>query len=240
MQSNRTRLDRFMSRQLGIKRQAIRPILAQGRIRVDGCIATDVQQAIDQFSHVSFDQKILQNKQPNYVMVHKPRGVVCATKDPRHTTLIDILGVDLLGAPETYQLHIAGRLDFNSTGLVLLTNDGRWSRRLCSPTNKIEKCYRVDLEKPINENYINAFSKGMYFKYEDIFTAPVKLKIIGSHSAEVRLIEGRYHQIKRMFGRFQNKVLQLHRLSIGNLALEHTLLPSQSRKLNCKEVTDIF
>ncbi|OUS09723.1 16S rRNA pseudouridine(516) synthase [Gammaproteobacteria bacterium 54_18_T64] len=240
MQSKRTRLDRFMSRQLGMKRQAIRPILAQGRIHVDGCVATDMQQTIHQFSHVIFDQQILQNNQPNYVMFYKPKGVICATRDPHHTTIIDTLGPVLLGADETSQLHIAGRLDFNSTGLVLLTNDGSWSRRLCTPANKVEKCYRVELQKPVDDSYIKAFSQGMYFEYEDITTQPVKLKIIDSHSVEVSLIEGRYHQIKRMFGRFQNKVLQLHRLSIGNLDLDSKLQPGQGRRLNSEEAEIIF
>ena len=235
MQSTRTRLDRFMSQQLGIKRQAIRPILAQGRILVDGSVAYDVQQSIHQFSHVIFDQQVIQNNKPRYVMMHKPKGVVSATKDLRHKTV-----VDLLDKNERDKLHIAGRLDFNSSGLILLTNDGRWSRQLSSPVNKIVKCYRVELEKPLDESYICAFSQGMYFDYEDITTQPAQLKIISSHLGEVSLTEGRYHQIKRMFGRFQNEVLQLHRLSIGKLALDPKLLPGESRELQQWEVASIF
>lgn len=235
MQSTRTRLDRFMSQQLGIKRQAIRPILAQGRILVDGCVACDVQQSIHQFSHVIFDQQVIQNHKPRYVMMHKPRGVVSATKDLKHKTVIDLLDKN-----EREKLHIAGRLDFNSSGLILLTNDGRWSRQLSSPANKIVKRYRVELEAPLDERYICAFAKGIYFDYEDITTQPAQLKIISRHVGEVSLIEGRYHQIKRMFGRFQNKVLQLHRLSIGKLALDPGLLPEQSRELQQREVASIF
>jgi len=235
MQSTRTRLDRFMSQQLGIKRQAIRPILAQGRILVDGSVASNVQQSIHQFTHVIFDEKVIQNNKPRYVMLNKPTGVVSATKDLRHKTVVDLLKKD-----ERDGLHIAGRLDFNSTGLILLTNDGRWSRQLSSPVNKIVKRYRVKLEKPLDESYILAFAKGMYFDYEGIITQTAKLKIISSHIGEVSLIEGRYHQIKRMFGRFQNKVLQLHRLSIGKLALDPDLLPGQSREFLQGEVTGIF
>ena len=235
MQSTRTRLDRFMSQQLGIKRQAIRPILAQGRILVDGSVAYDVQQSIHQFSHVIFDQQVIQNNKPRYVMMHKPKGVVSATKDLKHKTV-----VDLLDKNERDKLHIAGRLDFNSSGLILLTNDGRWSRQLSSPANKIVKRYRVELEKPLDERYIDTFSQGMYFDFEDITTQPAQLKIISSHLGEVSLTEGRYHQIKRMFGRFQNEVLQLHRLSIGNLALDPKLLPGESRELQQWEVASIF
>ena len=235
MQSTRTRLDRFMSQQLGIKRQAIRPILAQGRILVDGNVACDVQQSIHQFSHVIFDQQVIQNNKPRYVMMHKPRGVVSATKDLKHKTVVDLLDKNECG-----KLHIAGRLDFNSSGLILLTNDGRWSRQLSSPVNKIVKRYRVELEKPLDERYIDAFSQGMYFDFEGITTQPAQLKIISSHLGEVSLTEGRYHQIKRMFGRFQNEVLQLHRLSIGKLVLDPKLLPGQSRELQQEEVTGIF
>ena len=235
MQSTRTRLDRFMSQQLGIKRQAIRPILAQGRILVDGSVAYDVQQSIHQFSHVIFDQQVIQNNKPRYVMMHKPKGVVSATKDLKHKTV-----VDLLDKNERDKLHIAGRLDFNSSGLILLTNDGRWSRQLSSPANKIVKRYRVELEKPLDERYIDTFSQGMYFDFEDITTQPAQLKIISSHLGEVSLTEGRYHQIKRMFGRFQNEVLQLHRLSIGKLALDPKLLPGESRELQQWEVASIF
>jgi len=235
MQSSRTRLDRFMSQQLGIKRQAIRPLLAQGRILVDGNVAFDAQQSIHQFSHVIFDRQIIQNNKPRYVMLYKPRGVVSATKDHKHKTV-----VDLLDKKEHDKLHLSGRLDFNSSGLILLTNDGRWSRKLSSPENKIIKRYRVELEKPLDEHYILAFSQGMYFEYEGITTHPTQLKIISSHVGEVSLTEGRYHQIKRMFGRFQNKVLQLHRLSIGNLVLDPKLLPGQSRELHQREVATIF
>lgn len=235
MSSTRTRLDRFMSQQLSIKRQAIRSIIAQGPIVVDGKVADDVQQTIHQFSHVIFDRKILQNNKPRYVMLHKPKGVVSATKDLKHQTVIDLLDKN-----ERDKLHIAGRLDMNSSGLILLTNDGRWSRQLSSPLNHIIKRYRVDLEKPLDERYISAFSQGMYFEYEGITTQPAQLKIISSHVGEVSLTEGRYHHIKRMFGRFQNKVLQLHRLSIGNLFLDPALSPGESRQLHQGEVTGIF
>lgn len=229
--STRTRLDRFISRQLNIKRGDVRPLLAQSRILVDGCVAKDIQQTIHQFSHVVFDAQTLQDNTPRYVMMHKPIGVVSATQDDQHQTVIDLLD------PERRdKLHIAGRLDFNSSGLLLLTNDGRWSRWLCAPKNNISKLYRVELEKPLTDDYIRAFAEGMYFDYENITIQPAKLRIVSKYIAEVSLVEGRYHQIKRMFGRFQNRVLQLHRLSIGPLSLDQSLLPGQSRTLTNLEI----
>jgi 16S rRNA pseudouridine516 synthase len=234
MQSKHARLDRFLSAQLGINRRGVRPILAQGRVLVDGNIATEINQVVGEFSQVMLDDRVLQDNTPSYVMMNKPVGVVSATKDERHKTVID-----LLERPDRHHLHIVGRLDFNSSGLLLLTNDGRWSRQLTTPKNNIAKLYRVTLDKPVTEDYIKAFSEGMYFPFEGITTRPAKLHIISDHVAEVSLMEGRYHQIKRMFGRFDNEVLTLHRIAIGNVPLDPSLLPGQSRALTNGEVSNI-
>jgi 16S rRNA pseudouridine516 synthase len=206
-------------------------MLARGRIVVDDIVATDINQVIEQFSHVSLDGQTLQANNPVYVMLNKPAGVVSATKDEQHRTVID-----LLERADRNDLHIVGRLDFNSTGLLLLSNDGRWSRQLTAPNKKVTKLYRVQLTKPLQSDYIEAFAEGMYFPFEGITTRPAKLRIISPHLAEVELIEGRYHQIKRMFGRFDNKVLALHRTAIGGVILDPNLRPGQSRELTAQEV----
>ncbi|MEH6617572.1 MAG: pseudouridine synthase [Porticoccus sp.] len=234
MQSKYARLDRFLSVHIGINRRDVRSMLAQGRVLVDGNVATEINQVVGEFSHVLLDGRVLQDKTPRYVMMNKPVGVVSATKDERHKTVID-----LLEGPDRHHLHIVGRLDFNSSGLLLLTNDGRWSRQLTTPKNNISKLYRVTLDKPVTEDYIKAFSEGMYFPFEDITTRPAKLHIISDYVAEVGLIEGRYHQIKRMFGRFDNEVLTLRRIAIGNVSLDPSLLPGQSRELTDGEVINI-
>ena len=234
MQSKRARLDRFVSGVIGINRRDVRPMLAQKRVLVDGCVATKINQVIDEFSHVMLDHRVLQANTPSYVMLNKPTGVVSATKDARHKTVID-----LLDRADRESLHIVGRLDFNSSGLLLLTNDGKWSRHLTTPEKKITKLYRVTLEKPITEDYVRAFSEGMYFSFENITTLPAKLHILSDFVAEVSLVEGRYHQIKRMFGRFQNPVLTLHRIAIGNVPLDPSLAPGQSRALTECEVNNI-
>ena len=234
MHSRRTRLDRFISEHSGINKRDVRLLLAQGRVQVDGANAASIHQAVDQFSHVVFDGQVLQSDRPVYVMLHKPVGVVSATKDDKHRTVID-----LLDRPDRHQLHIVGRLDLNSSGLLLLTNDGRWSRQLTSPENEVTKVYRVTLANPIStdrvDDYVEAFAQGMYFPFEDITTRPAGLRVISEHVAEVTLEEGRYHQIKRMFGRFRNPVIGLHRRAIGALDLDETLLPGQSRELSEQE-----
>ncbi|NRA24517.1 MAG: pseudouridine synthase, partial [Oleispira sp.] len=136
--------------------------------------------------------------------------------------------------------HIVGRLDLNSSGLLLLTNDSRWSRKLMAPEEKVRKVYRVTLENDLSEDYISAFSEGMYFSFENITTQPAQLTIVSNKIAEVVLMEGKYHQIKRMFGRFRNPVLALHRQSVGNLILDQGLMPGESRPLTLTEVNSIF
>jgi len=229
--TSKTRLDRFLSRKLHINKRDVRLLLSQKRVIVDSHIASDVQQIIHPFTQVSLDGKVLQENQACYLMMHKPLGVVSATQDKIHKTVID-----LLAHPLKHSLHITGRLDLNSTGLLLLTNDSQWSRKLMSPDNKVSKRYLVTVKKPIIEEYINAFHAGMNFPYEDITTLPVKLEIINPFQAELSLIEGRYHQIKRMFGRFRNPVLEIHRLSIGSINLDPFLLTGEYRALNTEEI----
>jgi len=231
MPLKRTRLDRFLSKSAGINRRDVKLMLARQRVEVDGCVAIDACQQVNEFSKVVLDGQLLQDNTPHYVMLHKPVGVVSATKDEQHKTVIDLLDRDYHPC-----LHIAGRLDLNSSGLLLLTNDSRWSRRLSAPEMKVTKLYRVTLEKPLTEDYIRAFAEGMYFAYEGITTQPAKLDIVSAYVAEVSLVEGRYHQIKRMFGRFRNPVLALHRLSIGGLELDAALMPGCSRELTEWEI----
>ncbi|MBU2926250.1 pseudouridine synthase [Colwellia sp. 1_MG-2023] len=231
MSINRARLDRFISETCQINRKKVRLLLAQKRVTVDGVIATDIALSIDKFSVISLDNKIIQQHQPLYVMLYKPIGVVCATKDSKHITVIDLLG-ELLSAEEKASLHIVGRLDLNTSGLVLLTNDSRWSEKLTSPKSKVAKHYLVTLQNPLTQEYIAAFSAGMYFAYENITTQPVALTIINQYQAEVILTEGRYHQIKRMFGRFNNPVAALHRTSIGKYVLDESLSLGESKLIN--------
>ena len=237
MKSKRSRLDRYLSEQLAINRKDVRLLLAQGRVKLDHKTANSIQQLVDEYTHVQFDGQVLQAKQPHYIQLHKPKGVVSATKDPKHTTVLDLLPT---GQPDN--LHIVGRLDFNSTGLLLLTNDGRWSRRLSEPSSNIFKRYVVTLDKPVTEEVIATFAEGIYFAYEDITTRPVTLHTLTEDKlcAEVIMAEGRYHQIKRMFGYFQTEVLSLHRTAVGNLTLDEQLEPGQSRELTVTEVSDIF
>ena len=237
MALSRTRLDRFISQQLNISRRDVRLMLAQKRICVDDCIAKNIEQIVDTFSVITVDNHVIQNNTPHYIMLNKPIGVVSATKDEQHKTVIDLLNDSGNFTPQLVEeLHIVGRLDLNSSGLLLLTNDSRLSSFLTSPDNKVIKKYRVTLANQLSKGYIDAFEKGMYFSFENITTKPAKLIIVSDNVAEVYLSEGRYHQIKRMFGRFRNPVVKLHRMSIGSLSLDESLSSGQSRQLSKEEV----
>jgi 16S rRNA pseudouridine516 synthase len=226
------RLDRFLSNLPRFNRQQVRLALTQGRISVDGRPVSDPHHDVREFSCVACDGEVLQVGKPaRYFMLHKPEGCVSATTDPCHPTVVDLL--DQADKPE---LHIAGRLDFNTTGLMLLTNDGQWSRRLTQPQTKLPKTYYVETEQPIDDACVQRFAEGLYFAFEDLTTQPAQLTVLGAHCARLSIVEGRYHQIKRMFGHFDNKVLRLHRESIGTLQLDPNLLPGQYRPLSAQEL----
>ena len=172
MSLGKSRLDRFIAMHCQISRRDVRLMLAQGQVLVDGVIARDIDEIITSFSNIVIDGQIVQANTPHYIMLHKPIGVVSATKDEQHKTVIDLLDYTFKA-----QLHIVGRLDLNTSGLLLLTNDSRWSEQLTQPMNKVTKRYVVTLENKLTDDYIDAFANGMYFEYEDITTKPAKLTI---------------------------------------------------------------
>jgi len=229
MKSKTNRLDRFISQNSVFSLSDTRLLVAQKRILLDGQVAHSIQQKVTEFTHVVLDGNCLKDNHPVYIMLNKPQGVVSATKDLKHATLLD-----LIQHPQKHELHIAGRLDFNTTGLVLLTNDGAWSRKLSLPESKLVKTYEVTLSKPLSDEYIAVFREGIYFGYENITTQPACLEILSEYTAKLSLVEGKYHQVKRMFGFFQNKVLALHRVSVGHISLEG-LEVGHSRLLTIKE-----
>ncbi len=237
MSISRSRLDRFISKHCNINKKAVRLLLAQKRVIVNGTVARDIAQPVDTFSNIIVNEQVIQANKVRCIMLHKPIGVVCATKDDKHKTVLDLLNLDEY--PDKENLHIVGRLDLNTSGLVLLTNDSRWSECLMNPEKKIEKCYLVRLANPLSNDYVTAFEEGMYFGYEDIKTKPARLEILSDYQARVYLIEGRYHQIKRMFGRFRNPVLALHRQAVGQLFLDESLSVGNSRLLTSLEVENI-
>lgn len=223
------RLDRFLFHHTDHARRDIRRILAAGRVQVEGQVEKDTRCEIGDFTQVMLDGKLLRDTSPVYLMLNKPAGYLSATTDPEHPTVMELINV-----PET--LHIAGRLDRASTGLLILTNDGKWSRRLTEPKENVPKLYLVETAEPVTEETHDHFARGIYFAYEDLTTAPADLEIITPHQARLTIYEGRYHQVKRMFHAVGNKVTSLHRESMGGIMLDRSLEVGKYRPLTEAEV----
>jgi len=228
------RLDRFIESKLAYSAQKVRLLGAKRKILLNNVPVDNIRQRISEFCRVEVEGRLLQAREPLYLMLHKPKGCVSATHDAKNKTVLDLLAL-----PNKAELHLAGRLDFNTTGLLLLTNDGAWSRKMTQPQRKIPKTYWVKTKDVITQEYVERFAQGMYFAFEDLTTLPAELTLLSSHSAQLTIYEGRYHQIKRMFGFFQNEVLELHRLSIGHIVLDDSLVAGNYRYLTATEVASI-
>lgn len=228
------RLDRFVNRKTQCGQKRVRQLLAAGQIRLDGEICNEGTRAINQFSRVELAGELLQEARPYYLMLHKPRACVSATRDKKHPTVVDLI-------KESYrsELHIAGRLDFNTTGLMLLTNDGQWSRRITEPAEKKPKTYLLTTQDPMTVEYKRQFSRGIYLAREAMTTHSAELEIIEPRLARLTIYEGRYHQVKRMLGFFNNRVLSLHRERMGSIVLDPLLQAGHYRPLSALEIASV-
>ncbi|GAA5494161.1 16S rRNA pseudouridine516 synthase [Rubritalea squalenifaciens DSM 18772] len=205
------RLDRFLTARTRLSRKEVQRLLAAGSVLVDDEVQMNTRHEVKQFTKVVVNGECLQDKKPVYIMLNKPAGYLSATKDDKHPTVMELIPEELHEG-----LHVAGRLDRASTGLLLLTNDGTWSRAITMPSSKITKTYLVRLRNPVSPSTQETFRNGIYFAYEDKTTLPTHFDIIEPTLVRIYLREGRYHQIKRMFFAVGNKVTSLHRESVGH------------------------
>ena len=225
------RLDRLITHHTGRPHKEVLRLLARGVVEVDGEPEHDNRREVDRFTPIRVSGDLLPHDEAIYVMLHKPAGILSATKDPEHPTVIEFMQ-----HPRGEELHLAGRLDRASTGLVLLTNDGRWSKQITAPKSEIPKTYLVNTTEDITEETVEKFAEGIYFAFEDLTTRPAQLKILCPRQARLIIHEGRYHQIKRMFGAMGNRVCALHREAIGALKLDTELAQGEWRALTPEEV----
>lgn len=226
------KLNRLLGKYQSLGRSHAQAAVAAGRVWVNGQVVTDAALEISRFDRVELETEVVQQgTRALYLMLNKPAGYVSATVDAEHPTVLD-----LIDDPDKTELHLAGRLDRYSTGLLLLTNDGVWSKRITEPVFKLPKVYRVMTQEPIAEGAEAAFAAGFYFHTEDLTTQPAELVRLAERVARVTLWEGRYHQIKRMFHRIGNRVASLHREAIGPIHLPADLACGQWRALTATEV----
>jgi 16S rRNA pseudouridine516 synthase len=225
------RLDRFLVRRGIHSSRQVAGMLEDGAVRVDGQIERAGKREINRFSMIEINGEVLQAEQAIYLMLHKPAGYLSATSDPVHPTVLQ-----LIDHPLRDELHLAGRLDRASTGLLLLTNDGRWSKAVTGPEKGVSKVYRVTTRDAIHPDTVTRFLDGIYFAWEDRTTQAAELEILGEREARITLREGLYHQVKRMFHAVGNRVLSLHRESIGPLCLNDELPEGAFRALTADEI----
>ncbi len=225
------RLDRFLTESLGLTRSQAGRIIRSGEVLVNGMATKSAATQVDEQDVVELDGQRLQQTGPRYFMLHKPEGYVCSNDDPEHPTVLM-----LFDEPALNKLHCAGRLDLDTTGLLLVTDDGQWSHRITSPRHECAKTYRAWLADPVEPAVIEQFASGVQLRGERQLTRPAELELVTPTEALLTIHEGKYHQVKRMFAAVGNKVIRLHRERVGSLALGSDLAPGQYRALTPDEI----
>jgi 16S rRNA pseudouridine516 synthase len=226
------RIDKFIGNNTDLSRTQIHAAIKNGLVQRNNDLVIKTNEQMQPDDVIRFNNHIVDNILTRYLMLYKPEGYVCANTDSEHPTVLDLLNL-----PKKQNLQIAGRLDIDTTGLVLLTDDGQWNHRLTAPSHKCNKCYLVTTAEPIGQDYTALFLQGILLKSEEKITLPAELTHISSHQVRIILQEGKYHQVKRMFAAVGNRVVSLHRESIGAILLDTTLKLGEYRALTEKEIS---
>ncbi|NIC03907.1 pseudouridine synthase [Billgrantia bachuensis] len=228
------RLDRFLAETTQLTRSLAKKALHRGEVSVNGVVIKQPASQVEVTDRVEWDGQPLALVGLRYVMLNKPADVECSARRGLYPR-----AVDLIDLPKAERLQTVGRLDVDTTGLVLLTDDGQWSHRVSSPRKRCAKVYLATLAEPLADEALAAaaqhFAEGMLLEGEDKPTLPAELVMRSSYEAELTLYEGRYHQVKRMFAAIGNHVTMLHRESVGPLSLGN-LAVGEWRELSDDEV----
>lgn len=231
------RLDKFLANAGIGTRSEVKQYIKKGMIQVNGAPVKKADVSISEDSDlILFQNKPVTLQKWFYYMMNKPQGVISATEDNFQKTVLDLLGPD-----KRKDIFPVGRLDKDTEGLLLLTNDGNLSHELLSPKKHVSKVYYAKIEGCVTEEDVEIFKKGVVI--DDTFTAlPAVLKIITAgdiSEIEVEIYEGKFHQVKRMFQAVDKKVIFLKRLSMGALSLDPTLKPGDYRPLTEEELRSL-
>lgn len=230
------RLDKFLSKATELSRKDCKKILHAGEVTVNGEVVKDSSLHIDEVGDdIEWAGEPLSVAMGNrYLLLYKPEGFECTLK-PKEWPIV----TDLIDVPQLVSLRIAGRLDVDTTGALLLSDDGGFLHRVTSPKHHVAKVYELTLADPMTEAQqafaIKELAKGIMLEDEYDKTKPAELSFSDATHAKLVLTEGKYHQVKRMMGYFGNKVIELHRASIGNITLAG-LEKGESRFLTAEEI----
>lgn len=232
------RLDRLLSELGAASRSELRQIIRRGRVSVDGVVVTEPERRVDpEGSEISLDGELLTYRRFRYFMMDKPAGVLSVTEDRKQKTVLDLLPPEL----KRLDLFPVGRLDKDTSGLLLLTNDGDFAHRVISPKSGVEKRYRAEVGGVPDEADVKAFAEGLTLG-DGTKCLPARLEITGANICYVTVMEGKYHQVKRMLASRGKPVVSLRRLSVGALELDEALGPGGFRELEkndlCKVLRD--
>lgn len=213
------RLDRFLCKSTALSRSDARGCILAGEVKVNERVVTTPDTQVHENNVISLNEQGLTPRPSRYIMLHKPMNTLCSNVDGDYPSVMGLIDID-----NASELHMAGRLDADTTGLVLLTDDGRWSFNIINPKYHCEKIYRVSLRDPIDNvdanELVARFAGGLQLQGEDKVTLPAKLVIVSPKEVLLTISEGRYHQVKRMFFTVGNRVVGLHREQVGELALD--------------------
>lgn len=225
------RLDKYISNNSTLSRsQAVKEI-KQANVTVNGKIILDGDYKVDENKDdILLNGERISYQKYLYIMLNKPEGVVSATEDTKQKTVIDLLPQEY----KKFNLFPCGRLDKDTLGLVILTNDGHGAHRLLSPKNHVEKTYVYKCADPLSENNKQLIENGICLK-DGYITKPCKIKTESSTCGTITLHEGKYHEIKRMFGAVGNKIIYLERISFGDIILDKNLKRGEYRFLTPQE-----
>lgn len=228
------RLDKLLTH-LGVaSRSGAREVVKANRVRVNGETVKDAALSVTEEDEVALDGKRLDTRLSRHLMLHKPAGVLTAKEDGRQNTVMDLL-------PPVYTAlgcMPVGRLDKDTTGLLLLTTDGELAHRLISPERHVDKVYEAKVDGTLSELDVQAFAAGIPLK--DFTALPARLEILSPDLGRVMVREGKFHQVKRMFAAVGKPVTELRRVSFGPLALDHSLQPGAYRELTENEITALY
>ena len=228
------RLDKLLTH-LGVaSRSGAREVLKAGRVRVNGEAVRDAAFQVEVDDKVLLDGKLLDTRLSRHLLLHKPAGVLTAKEDNRQKTVMDLL------TPEYTSLGCmpVGRLDKDTTGLLILTTDGELAHRLIAPERHVDKVYIATVDGCLSDADVEKFAEGIPLK--DFTCLPAKLEILSPNVGRVTVREGKYHQVKRMFGAVGKPVTELHRQRFGPLPLEDGMHPGEYRELTDDEIAALY
>lgn len=241
------RLDKFICKSTELTKAQATQRIHDGEVIVNGEVITVESIQVHENNTITFNGQTLKPRPFRYILLHKPSGTICSNSDGDYPSIFSALANDSK-IERVSELHIAGRLDVDTTGLVLITDDGRWTYNITRPDKQCTKTYRVGLSYPIAEDAVEAlverFKHGLQLQGENQLTLPALLEVLPTNCSEIQegknqevlltITEGKYHQVKRMFAAVGNRVRTLHREKIGDIQLDVEL--GQWRYLTASEI----